>query len=280
MTFFEIQAAYQTIMTPSSSSSNDITILNNDNEHCYYYNNNGDILNEKDHHQYDQLQMNSNTGDSFHEIIWDDYDNAALIDMLLTTAAAATTNNNDDPLFCMNNTMATLSSPSSLSASSIDDDDRRSSDTPTSLSPPNIINEKPKRKRKSTSNARIGYCQHPKHIDYREENSINTSCSSSPPQCAMKAASLSSSSSTTMTPRRGRPPKGTKAIDKKGVEEGYIWAMTVRPLPKRLEAVVGQVNIKVCLTCLKRSDLDQEYLTHPAYIGPQQQHVHHKRKRK
>ena len=106
------------------------------------------------------------------------------------------------------------------------------------------------KKRRSSSNARIGYCQHPKHLDYREEKNPTMM----PP-----------------TPRRGRPPKGTKAIDKKTAREGHVWAMTVRPLPKRLEKVVGQSNIKVCLTCLKRSDLDHEYLVHPAYIGPQPQ---------
>ncbi|KAI8143164.1 hypothetical protein BJV82DRAFT_578885 [Fennellomyces sp. T-0311] len=105
----------------------------------------------------------------------------------------------------------------------------------------------PKRRRTS-SNARVGYCQHPKHLNYRQEATV------APP-----------------TPRRGRPPKGTKAIDRKTAKEGHVWPMTVRPLPKRLEKVVGQSNIKVCLTCLKRSDLDKEYLAHPAYIGPQQQ---------
>jgi hypothetical protein len=69
-----------------------------------------------------------------------------------------------------------------------------------------------------------------------------------------------------VTPRRGRPPKGTKSSDLTHPSE---IVMTTRPLPKRLEAVVGQANIHVCLTCLKRSDLDSDYLTHSAYLGPQ-----------
>lgn len=95
--------------------------------------------------------------------------------------------------------------------------------------------------KRKTSNARMGYCEHPKHFLYRQE-----------------PFTLGA------TPRRGRPPKGTKASDI------VCPPLTVRPLPRRLEMVVGKKNICVCLTCLKRTDLDAEYLVHPAYIGPQQ----------
>ncbi|KAJ8661282.1 hypothetical protein O0I10_003032 [Lichtheimia ornata] len=95
--------------------------------------------------------------------------------------------------------------------------------------------------KRKTSNARMGYCEHPKHVLYRQE-----------------PFTLGA------TPRRGRPPKGTKASDL------VCPPLTVRPLPRRLEMVVGKKNICVCLTCLKRTDLDTEYIVHPAYIGPQQ----------
>ncbi|KAL0075959.1 hypothetical protein J3Q64DRAFT_1610613, partial [Phycomyces blakesleeanus] len=93
-----------------------------------------------------------------------------------------------------------------------------------------------------SSNARLGYCQHPKHMYYRVHG-----LHPHPPS----------------TPRRGRPPKGVASVPSQHL-------MTVRPLPKRLEQVVGESSIKVCLTCLKRSDLDQAYTSHPLYIGPQQ----------
>ncbi|KAI9015764.1 hypothetical protein CLU79DRAFT_837881 [Phycomyces nitens] len=99
-----------------------------------------------------------------------------------------------------------------------------------------------KQRTKKSSNARLGYCQHPKHAYYRIHG-----LHPHPPS----------------TPRRGRPPKGVASVPSQHI-------MTVRPLPKRLEQVVGESNIKVCLTCLKRSDLDQEYISNPLYIGPQQ----------
>lgn len=110
-------------------------------------------------------------------------------------------------------------------------------------------------KKKRISNARIGYCQHPKHMFYRQEQHE------------------SSDNAIANTPRRGRPPKGTKAIEKKQWMDAFCqpvaWAMTVRPLPRRLENVVGLKDIRVCLTCLKRSDTDPQYLKHPAYVAPQ-----------
>ncbi|KAI9494464.1 hypothetical protein BDB00DRAFT_818149 [Zychaea mexicana] len=190
-----------------------------------------------------------------------EYDSSStLIDMLLTAAAS----NGDDPLLsCMPS-----DEPSPPSSTSTEDHHLNHyqqspaaiTDASTEKKAGNAVSKQRQqstKKRRSTSNARMGYCQHPKHLNYREENNSAVTCT--------KAA---------LTPRRGRPPKGTKAIDKKAVKEGYVWAMTVRPLPKRLEAVVGYANIKVCLTCLKRSDTDLEYLAHPAYVGPQQQQQH------
>ncbi|KAI9475618.1 MAG: hypothetical protein EXX96DRAFT_573955 [Benjaminiella poitrasii] len=124
---------------------------------------------------------------------------------------------------------------------------------------------------------KIGYCEHPKHVLYRQERHVVVSSQqgtgSSDVSSIMKA-----------TPRRGRPPKGSKATDfiysssASGFTSGFAYQdhyypiveLTVRPLPKRLEAVVGKSNIKVCLTCLKRSDLDPDYLNDKAYVGPQQ----------
>ncbi|KAI9321519.1 hypothetical protein BX666DRAFT_2118333 [Dichotomocladium elegans] len=106
----------------------------------------------------------------------------------------------------------------------------------------------PRTRRKTASNARLGYCQHPKHQMYRLDASMTGS-----PLGA--------------TPRRGRPPKGSKASDL------IVPALTIRPLPKRLEKVVGFKDICVCLTCLKRTDLDREYLSNPAYVGPQHKRV-------
>jgi hypothetical protein len=95
-----------------------------------------------------------------------------------------------------------------------------------------------------TNVAKLGKCGHPKHLEYRREHFLASQ--------TKKVAKT--------VPRRGRPPKGSNKV----VE------LTVRPLPKRLEAVVGKKNIKVCLTCLKRSDMDKDYVTHSLYVGPQQ----------
>ncbi|KAI8972990.1 hypothetical protein BDB01DRAFT_854217 [Pilobolus umbonatus] len=92
---------------------------------------------------------------------------------------------------------------------------------------------------------KIGQCEHPKHILYRQEQYLLPHAQSAP--------------------RRGRPPKGSKSIDM----DTPIVELTVRPLPKRLEAVVGKANIKVCLTCLKRTDIDHEYIHSHLYIKPQ-----------
>lgn len=83
-------------------------------------------------------------------------------------------------------------------------------------------------------------CQHPKHEDY---------------------AMLASANSSTVTPRRGRPPKGSKSTD-------IFETAQLKRLPKRLEPVVGRQEIYVCLTCLRRSDEDIEYVTSPNYIPP------------
>ncbi|ORZ19616.1 hypothetical protein BCR42DRAFT_489529 [Absidia repens] len=175
-------------------------------------------------------------------------------------------------------------------------------------------------------NSRVGFCEHPKHGLYRQSHPNNKTVHNQlPPQYAsqhhhhhyhhqntcqkhickklchhhhflhhhnqQEEASSSANASIAATPRRGRPPKGTKpserlsycspidlslAIDHHFNNEdnnsssiyNHI-AMTIRPLPKRLESVVGKANIHVCLTCLKRSDMDFDYLMNPAYIGPQ-----------
>ncbi|ORX54360.1 hypothetical protein DM01DRAFT_326585 [Hesseltinella vesiculosa] len=95
------------------------------------------------------------------------------------------------------------------------------------------------------NHTRLGYCQHPKHFFYRVSSAQTL------------PAGL---------PRRGRPPKGTKGSEQ---HVSHPILMTTRPLPKRLAAVVGQSNLFVCLTCLKRSDVDLDYLGHPLYVGPQ-----------
>lgn len=142
---------------------------------------------------------------------------------------------------------------------------------------------KGKRRRTKSKNTTVGYCQHPKHVSYRSDT---------PGYQALSTATAAMTTTTT-TPRRGRPPKGTKPIDRKrlvtddasssvltGESSLYpgslLCKMTIRPLPKRLEAVVGRKDIRVCLTCLKKSDADLEYLGHPAYRAPQ---VHGKMKR-
>lgn len=110
-------------------------------------------------------------------------------------------------------------------------------------------------KRKSSSVpavTRMGQCEHPKHILYRQERYTT----SATPKEATRMKTV---------PRRGRPPKGYISPTTKPT----IVKLTVRPLPKRLEQVVGKSKIKVCLTCLKRSDVDPDYLRHHAYVGPQ-----------
>lgn len=83
-------------------------------------------------------------------------------------------------------------------------------------------------------------CEHPKHPVY---------------------AMLASAAQSTVIPRRGRPPKGSKAIDCSEMAQ-------LKRLPKRLEPVVGVQDIHVCLTCLRRSDEDVDYNTNPNYIPP------------
>ncbi|KAL0136569.1 hypothetical protein V8B55DRAFT_1296696, partial [Mucor lusitanicus] len=150
------------------------------------------------------------------------------------------------------------------------------------------------KKRVSKSSTRLGQCEHPKHSLYRQEKYILSTHGVLPSDDVSSATSLQS------LPRRGRPPKGSKSSE-------YVYStspiptfadeevtdavssslptqpststihvpcypmvqLTVRPLPKRLEAVVGKSNIKVCLTCLKRSDMDPAYLQDSAYVGPQ-----------
>ncbi|CAO3618105.1 unnamed protein product [Cunninghamella blakesleeana] len=166
---------------------------------------------------------------------------------------------------------------------------------------------------KINNNTRVGICEHPKHVYYREYNSsINSilsipslffpsssssssssslSSSSSPSLSSSPTSSYSSSSlsestfskspdylltipqdmikATQSIPRRGRPPKGFKSNGVPINNQYSHITMTIRSLPKRLEPVVGKKNIFVCLTCLKRTDLDWDYLTSPLYIGPQ-----------
>ncbi|KAI8975309.1 hypothetical protein BDF20DRAFT_914257 [Mycotypha africana] len=150
----------------------------------------------------------------------------------------------------------------------------------------------------SHSSNKLGQCEHPKHVLYRQEK--HTFATNRTDSMILKTI-----------PRRGRPPKGAKLMselllttspmDSSGsgggdgdsptlpsslpnhgtgiIYHNYyhypIVELTVRPLPKRLEAVVGKSNIKVCLTCLKRSDMDPDYLKSSLYVGPQQQHHHH-----
>lgn len=140
--------------------------------------------------------------------------------------------------------------------------------SPTSTSPLS-----PSAKPLSRRNTRVGYCEHPKHELYRHPD-YQSFPSRPEPTCRQTRCRqlcddhhfLLHHQESPVTPRRGRPPKGTKPLD---LTHPLGIAMTTRPLPKRLEAVVGGSNIHVCLTCLKRSDLDTEYLTHPAYLGPQ-----------
>lgn len=140
-----------------------------------------------------------------------------------------------------------------------------------------MINNHDKKKRiHSNLQTKIGKCEHPKHILYRQEN-----------YTLMSSTSTAHETSFIKTiPRRGRPPKGSKPSDvmdtritqypvmpsSSPVKFYPIVELTVRPLPKRLEKVVGKSNIKVCLTCLKRSDTDLEYVHSKLYIPPQQMH--------
>ncbi|KAI8645198.1 hypothetical protein BD408DRAFT_441033 [Parasitella parasitica] len=142
------------------------------------------------------------------------------------------------------------------------------------------------KKRTSKSNTRLGQCEHPKHCLYRQEKYILSTNGTVP------ADETSTKTSIQSIPRRGRPPKGSKSsefiystsplagfADDEAAVEPYnanatlsfypVVELTVRPLPKRLETVVGKANIKVCLTCLKRSDMDPAYLQNSAYVGPQ-----------
>lgn len=151
------------------------------------------------------------------------------------------------------------------------------------------------RKKVSKSNTRLGQCEHPKHSLYRQEKYILSTHGVLPSDDVSSATSLQS------LPRRGRPPKGSKSSEfvystspiSTFADEDVVNSasssspttqpssstihvpcypmveLTVRPLPKRLEAVVGRANIKVCLTCLKRSDMDPAYLQDAAYVGPQ-----------
>ncbi|EPB83085.1 hypothetical protein HMPREF1544_10174 [Mucor circinelloides 1006PhL] len=151
------------------------------------------------------------------------------------------------------------------------------------------------KKRASKSNTRLGQCEHPKHSLYRQEKYILST------HGVLPSDDLSSATSLQSIPRRGRPPKGSKSsefvystspiaafADDDMVDASMsslptshtsssaitvpcypMVELTVRPLPKRLEAVVGKSNIRVCLTCLKRSDMDPAYLQDAAYVGPQ-----------
>lgn len=115
-------------------------------------------------------------------------------------------------------------------------------------------------KKNVSSVSKLGHCEHPKHVAYRQERYT-------------LASSESESSFLKTIPRRGRPPKGSKPMNQsesaKEKQNYRLVALTVRPLPKRLEPVVGKSNIKVCLTCLKKSDTDPEYLSSKNYVGPQ-----------
>lgn len=142
---------------------------------------------------------------------------------------------------------------------------------PTATTSVTIINKKKHSNSKSSFQTKIGRCEHPKHIIYRQEKYTLMSSTATPDETsAMKTI-----------PRRGRPPKGSKPseLDTFLISPiNYpIVELTVRPLPKRLEKVVGKSNIKVCLTCLKRSDTDIEYINCKLYIPPQQIHKKNKK---
>ncbi|KAG2183346.1 hypothetical protein INT43_006351 [Umbelopsis isabellina] len=95
-------------------------------------------------------------------------------------------------------------------------------------------------KKKTNASSCATQCQHPKHENY---------------------ATLANANLSTVTPRRGRPPKGSKCSD-------IFETAQLKRLPKRLESVVGRQEIYVCLTCLRRSDEDIEYVTSPNYTPP------------
>ncbi|KAI8332563.1 hypothetical protein BC941DRAFT_473994 [Chlamydoabsidia padenii] len=129
----------------------------------------------------------------------------------------------------------------------------------------------------SRRNTRVGYCEHPKHEIYRRPDYHSTPVIKQHHQHCHQLCdhhhyllhhTMEGRNQIINTPRRGRPPKGTKPLERV-YKTAQPFQMTIRPLPKRLEAVVGESNIYVCLTCLKRSDLDTDYLIHPAYVGPQ-----------
>ncbi|KAI9269698.1 hypothetical protein EDC94DRAFT_556799 [Helicostylum pulchrum] len=113
-------------------------------------------------------------------------------------------------------------------------------------------------KKSNSLHTKIGRCAHPKHVIYRQEKyTLLKPTASADEKSVLKAL-----------PRRGRPPKGSKPVEFETVSSPIV-ELTVRPLPKRLERVVGKSNIKVCLTCLKRSDTDPDYVKDEKYIGPQ-----------
>ncbi|KAI9308841.1 hypothetical protein BJ944DRAFT_246228 [Cunninghamella echinulata] len=140
------------------------------------------------------------------------------------------------------------------------------------------------KRNKINNNNRVGICEHPKHIYYRKYNSnISHILSISPLSSSLLPliSSPSMYSPTTIAsqemikavtqsiPRRGRPPKGFKSNGVPMDSQYCHITMTIRSLPKRLEPVVGKKNIFVCLTCLKKTDTDLDYLINPLYIGPQ-----------
>ncbi|CAO3675142.1 unnamed protein product [Umbelopsis ramanniana] len=81
------------------------------------------------------------------------------------------------------------------------------------------------------------------------------------PEQALVNAALVNAAQSTVVPRRGRPPKGSKPTD---VTE----TAQLKRLPKRLEPVVGVQDAHVCLTCLRRTDDDFEYHMNPDYVPP------------
>ncbi|OBZ85353.1 hypothetical protein A0J61_06600 [Choanephora cucurbitarum] len=133
-----------------------------------------------------------------------------------------------------------------------------------------------KANQKRPPSTRFGFCEHPKHNYYRQEKYLWNS-STVNQALVMKAI-----------PRRGRPPKGSKPTEHM-LSTSSVYhhelgqfpsvELTVRSLPKRLESVVGKSNIKVCLTCLKRSDTDPDYLQNEFYLGPQHQPTNRKKEK-
>ncbi|RUS17706.1 hypothetical protein BC938DRAFT_476181 [Jimgerdemannia flammicorona] len=69
-------------------------------------------------------------------------------------------------------------------------------------------------------------------------------------------------------PRRGRPPKGSKPTEMIDGKQ-YVPPQNLVPCPKRLMDVLGLVDgNRICNTCKRRSDLDEEYLSDPRYTAP------------